>query len=157
MTRAWQNRIDVGCAFCGVVLAIDVAPTGGGAVQAPKRDTLVAKVKCTACDSITELWLQTKRRGKGKRLRAQEAAAKARLAELVAGYEADNEDIARQLLAEPGCICAEVLAERRRQGIGTEWRADGLRSMGHGQRDGHHMMPLKPTHRFECPARKASS
>lgn len=153
MTSAWQNRIDVGCSFCSAVLAIDVAPTGGGAVQAPKRDTVVAKVKCTACDSITELWLQTKRRGKGKRFRAKEAADKASHALRVDAREIENDQVALALLAESGCTCARYAPNDATARYYDHLRRDGLQAGGFGPG----RMPHPPRHRRDCPAWKDAS
>lgn len=138
----------VSCSYCRTTIAIALDATKG-----EDRDERVATFKCPSCDSTTEVWLVTKRKSKGTRMKSHEAKQAALRAQKVSAVEADNSRIAQQLLAQPGCACVALReAERTRRGWGDPYeRADGL--VETGSTNG---LPKPPTHRSGCPAKDHS-
>lgn len=130
------------CAYCPAAFPLQI---GVSQLDLFTRSGLCLYATCPKCDSTFELWFATKRKRKGKRLRAMEAKAKAELAARVAEAERANDVIAARMLAEPGCTCA-IGAEARYDGGYNEARRDGLRS-GYVI-DG---IPGPPRHRYGCP------
>jgi hypothetical protein len=142
---------EIRCAFCTGFVRVDL--TG----RYPGRTTTCSTLKCPHCDSTFVVEVKTLRKSKGKRLRGFEAKAKANHDALAAQYEIANEEVARQLLAEPGCTCATEAAIRSADTYHDRRRPDapdGLTKGGVGKRDGHNGMPYPPRHRYHCPARK---
>ncbi len=135
--------MNVGCAFCSFVMTIHVNN------NAPGRNTRLANIKCSNCDSIFEIWLQTKRRSKGRRFKATEKIAADKIGAAIAAARAKNDKLALEMLAEPGCTCGNAEWRQHAALYGHE-RRDGLESGGTG-RDG---IPLTPRHGSRCPVRE---
>lgn len=137
--------ITLACAYCycevhfriGNIEVRDVR--GNRLTRAGQFTTII----CPHCDSRFSLHITSKRKSKGRRLKVDEAKRAAEHAELVRQAEARNEEIAKQLLAEPGCTCAQSKDTNYYSG-----RTDGLHNSGATRNN----LPLPPVHRYSCPA-----
>lgn len=143
-------KILLACAYCYQPVvwnqgAIELRGKRGQAL----REGQIATLQCPHCDSKFVVDLNTRRKSKGRRLKAVEAKRKTEHDAKVREAEIENEEIAKQLLMESGCDCGEYAERQRAHGnYGYGDRKDGLRSTGTGQ-DG---VPLPPQHRYGCPA-----
>lgn len=137
-----KSTINARCAYCTTMIRIVI----DGALECPKREAIVApKVFCRACESTFEVMIKTRRKSKGRKIKAVEAKRKAELAEKVVEAKARNEELAKKLLAEPGCTCAEYA----RTPVYNSDRSDGL-DAGYTTNG----IPGPPRHRYGCPARR---
>jgi uncharacterized protein YlaI len=136
--------LEVACPFCGAARLHDINSRARG------RDQIVGKFKCSTCDSRFAVQLKTLRRAKGGRFRAMEPAQEAETAKRISEATAKNDEIARQLLADPRCTCGSEDQLRSAKVYG--WRDDGLVPGGHTRG-----LPSPPRHRADCPARNGGS
>lgn len=134
-------RIPICCSYCNTVVTINAAQLSCAKHRCEKQLTF----QCPTCDSKTEVWIDTKRVGKGKRKKAEEAKAKAEHQVKIDAAKERNEEIALQLLAEPGCDCAGHKPDLHSLRYSNA-RPDGLHSgsVSYG-------IPSPPRHRYGCP------
>lgn len=150
------------CAYCWAPVqwkrgAIELRGEDGKA----DREGKIATLKCPHCDSTFEIHITTKRKSKGKRLRAVEAKREIERRAAVDAAIAHNAKLAAELLAQPGCTCAAAQAEDsprwRMHGYGDyvdrERRRIQLAEYGHlfSSKGSSRGIPCEPRHDYECP------
>ena len=138
-----STKLDIRCAYCTTLIT-----TSLGIVRVPTRAACVGIATCPTCDSKFSIHISTKRKSKGKRLKAIESQRAAEQQARIAQADAENDRIALELLAEPGCDCGEHKPDRSHHYYAASRRPDGLERGGTGQGG----MPLAPRHRYDCPA-----
>lgn len=133
MTGRPSKPASVPCPYCNRRSSIDL--------NGPKNNT------CPHCDSVFGFRIATTRVSKGQRFELAEFHASENLKRRQEVAKLANDEIARGLLATPGCKCADA-----RKFSGAGWvghRQDGLEA-GRVGKDG---IEEPPRHRIMCPLR----
>lgn len=158
-------KIGLACAYCAGSIVFEQGPFDlRGKLGGLLREGNVTAIKCPHCDSTFTVDVVTKRKSKGRRLKAIEQKRAEKHAADVAAAITRNTEIAAALLAEPGCTCAAEqaidAARWHRYGYTNEAaREKQLAEYGHlfGSTGASHGIPTPPRHDHRCPrARKES-
>lgn len=146
--RVAMSKIKIGlaCPYCFSSVIFETGPIELRRGDRLAREGDVATVKCPHCDSKFTVALKTKRKTKGARMHAKEAAAKKAHDEKYAAAQERNNAIGVALLAQPGCTCAASIANDGKYGRGMHGDHPLVSSWTYN-------MPNEPRHRHQCPLR----
>lgn len=146
-----MSSLRIACSYCRSIMLLRV-----DVIEIKGRSALVGPpLKCTNCGSVTQIEIATKRKSKGKAMRAAEAEHDAKYREQLELQRKANETIGTALLLQSGCICASYASAGERSGsthngigsghlLSTGWSRDDKRGG---------MMPTVPRHYHHCPCR----
>lgn len=133
-------KLNIRCSYCST--AVNITLSSGSCLRRCEKQT---SFKCPTCDSTTEVWIDTKRKAKGRRLKDTEAQQRAEHASSKREAEECNERLAKILLDTPGCTCADNKPNAHELRY-NNMRPDGLR---HGRVANG--IPGPPRHNWYCP------
>lgn len=158
-------EIQLACAYCFGALSYRVGDLKltGTRSNALAREGVIGDVTCPHCGSVFTIGVETKRKRQGSGYKRQEAKKREIHEQNVAEAVARNVEIAKRLLAQPGCTCAEAQREDSsrwyRFGYGnvtdSTKRAEQLAKYGHlfGSTASSYGIPRPPMHDHKCPCR----